>query len=163
MINTAILAFFGEVVGAILQQWAFVMQKLAHRNLEQQQKRNLVENDYKEQQIVDHDGYLRQEEGNPNVDQAKVERDVDQTLKVYCSWRWLFGIVALIISVVIHSFMLPLLNLTLLAAKNVAAIVAATLFSTQILEEQFICRYDLPALLLISAGCVMIVLSANTT
>ena len=42
MIDAAIWAISGEFFGAILQQWAFIMQKLAHRNVELTQKRNLV-------------------------------------------------------------------------------------------------------------------------
>ena len=59
--------------------------------------------------------------------------------------------------------MLPRLNLTLLAAKNVCAILASTVLSIQILGEVFICKYDLPALILISAGCVTVVLFSSTT
>ena len=84
-------------------------------------------------------------------------------MRVYCSWRWLVGIFAMILGVVIHICMLKYLDLTLIAANSVTAIVSATVFSTQILGEVFICRYDLPALLLISAGCITIVLNANTS
>ena len=59
--------------------------------------------------------------------------------------------------------MLPRLNLTMLAAKNVVAILASTVLSIQILGEVFIWKYDLPALILISAGCATVVLFANTT
>ena len=40
---------------------------------------------------------------------------------------------------------------------------AAIVLSTQILGEKFVCRYDLPALIFIAAGCSTIVLSANKT
>ena len=42
MANAAMIAFLCEVFGATMQQWAFIMQKLAHRKLELHQKRNLV-------------------------------------------------------------------------------------------------------------------------
>ena len=34
MFNVVLLAFAGEVVGSVLQQIAFVMQKLAHQDVE---------------------------------------------------------------------------------------------------------------------------------
>lgn len=92
-----------------------------------------------------------------------IEQDVSQSGKVYCSWRWLVGIFALCCSVAIHVMMLSYLDLTLLAAKQVIAIIAAVIFSVKLLDEVFVLRYDVPALLLISAGCIGIVLSANKT
>ena len=53
------------------------------------------------------------------------------------------------------------MDLTLLAANSVTAILAAIFFSVQILGEKFVCRYDLPALLFIAVGCSTIVLNAN--
>ena len=53
--------------------------------------------------------------------------------------------------------------MTLLAANAVTAVVCAIIFSTQILGETFVCRYDLPALIFIAAGCSTIVLNANKT
>ena len=92
-----------------------------------------------------------------------IDKDVDQTAKVYCQWRWILGILALIVSLFLHFFMLPRLNLTMLAAKNVVAILASTVLSIQILGEVFIWKYDLPALILISAGCATVVLFSSTT
>lgn len=43
MVNAALLAFFGEGLGSILQQWSFIMMKLAQRKVEREQGRNLVE------------------------------------------------------------------------------------------------------------------------
>ena len=64
-----------------------------------------------------------------------IEKDVDSSAKVYCQWRWILGILALIVSLFLHFFMLPRLNLTLPAAKNVCAILASTVLSIQILGE----------------------------
>ena len=154
MANVVILAFIGEVIGSCLQQWAFVMQKLAHRKLEEQQKRNLV--------MADGPSNKSKDDEFANVE-ATIEKDVSQTMKVYCSWRWMLGMFALLCSVVIHVFMLPYLDLTLLAAKQVIAIVSAVILSISLLDEVIVWRYDLPAFLLISAGCTTIVLSANKT
>lgn len=92
-----------------------------------------------------------------------MEQDVDQSLKVYGSWRWLVGLFAICISVVIQIYMLKYLDLTLLGANAVTAVVAAVLLSTQILGEKFVFRYDLPALVLIILGCATIVLNSNKT
>ena len=59
--------------------------------------------------------------------------------------------------------MLPYLDLTLLAAKQVIAIMVAVILSTQMLDEKFIWNYDVPALLLISFGCAAMVFCANKT
>lgn len=55
------------------------------------------------------------------------------------------------------------MDLTLVAANSANCIVAAIIFSTAILGEKFIWKYDLTALLLISLGCATIVMNANTT
>ena len=83
-------------------------------------------------------------------------------MKVYCSWRWLLGLFAMLAGLTIHIFMLQFLDLTLLAANAVTSIVAIVLFSTTILGEVFMWRYDLPGLLLIATGCTT-VLNANKT
>ncbi len=67
------------------------------------------------------------------------------------------------ISLVVHIFMLQYLDLTLIGANSVTAIVAAAVLSTQVLGEVFIPRYDLTALFCISFGCATIVFQANTT
>lgn len=43
MVNVAFLAFAGEAFGGCLMQLAMILQKLAHRQVESQQKRNRVE------------------------------------------------------------------------------------------------------------------------
>lgn len=45
MLSVAILAFIGEMFGSILQQVCFVLMKLAHRQIEMNQKRNLVQDE----------------------------------------------------------------------------------------------------------------------
>ena len=42
MINTAIAAFFGDMISVIMMQLGLMMQKLAHKHLEALQERNLV-------------------------------------------------------------------------------------------------------------------------
>jgi len=95
--------------------------------------------------------------------EGRIEKDVDQSVSVYSSWRWLVGFLALTVSTIIHVFMLQFLDLTLLAANSVTGIVAATVLATQVLGEVFIFRYDCSAFVFISAGCFTIVLNANTT
>lgn len=97
------------------------------------------------------------------MDQNQVEKDEDQSVKVYTSWRWLVGFFSMFVGVLIHIYCLQYLDLTLLAANSVTAVVAAIVLSTQILGEKFVCRYDLPALIFIAIGCSTIVLNANKT
>ena len=49
-----------------------------------------------------------------------------------------------------------------MAASSANGIIATILWSTLILGEKFILRYDLPALILIQIGCLTICLIANT-
>ena len=82
-------------------------------------------------------------------------------MNVYCSWRWMVGCFAMLVGVALHIFCLQYMDLTLLAANAVTAIVSTLVFSIVILGEKFVCRYDLPALILISIGCSTIVMNSN--
>ena len=50
-----------------------------------------------------------------------------------------------------------------MAANSANSIVATLILSTAILGEKFIWKYDGTALVFISAGCVTLVLNANTS
>lgn len=69
----------------------------------------------------------------------------------------------MILALVNHTYMIRWLDLTLISANSAVNIVATIILSTNILGEKFIWQYDLLALLLISLGCALIVLNANTT
>ena len=73
----------------------------------------------------------------------------------------MLGGVALTTAMIIHTQCLKYLDLTLVAANSASCIIAAIVLSTQVLGEKFILRYDLPALIFISAGCAVLVLNAN--
>lgn len=62
----------------------------------------------------------------------------------------------------VHIYCLKYLDLTLISANAANSIVAAQILSTRILGEVFILKYDLPALIFICLGCVLLVLNANT-
>ena len=49
-----------------------------------------------------------------------------------------------------------------MACNASVAIIVNLILSTKCLGEQFVWRYDLPAILLISSGCATIVLNANS-
>ena len=69
---------------------------------------------------------------------AVVEKDKDQSMRTYCSWRFLLGMSCLIACTVSHIYLLQFLDLTLLAANSANSIVAAIILSTNILGEKFI-------------------------
>ena len=50
-------------------------------------------------------------------------------MKVYCSWRWIVGMLGLIVSLAIHINMLKYLDLTLLGANAITGLLAVTFFS----------------------------------
>ena len=62
----------------------------------------------------------------------------------------------------IHVYLVKFLDLTLLAANSANCIVGAIIWSYLILGEKITLRYDVPALILISIGCVTIAINANT-
>ena len=57
---------------------------------------------------------------------------------------------------------MPYLDLTLMGCNSSVAIMSSMLLSVYVLGEKFICKHDLTALVLISAGCTAIVLTANS-
>ena len=87
---------------------------------------------------------------------------MDQSARTYCSWRFLLGLFIMVLSVVMHIYLLKYLDLTLLSANSAVSVAFAIILSTKILGEVFIWQYDLVALIFIVAGCTTIVLNANT-
>ena len=133
--------------------------------MESKQKRNLVkEADSQKSSAADEDhftdGSSTHRSGTPG---EVVEQDKHNSMSVYCSWRFLLGLLIMITCLSAHVYLIKYLDLTLIAANSANSIVAAIIFSTWILGEKFIWKYDFTALVCISVGCATIVVNANTT
>ena len=142
------------------------LQKLAHRDSEKRQKRNLVkvnsrQSESTDSQSGDNDNYNSMERGESSSE--LVEQDSDQSLKTYCSWKFLLGLITMFCSIGVHTYLLQYISLTLLAANTATSIIATLILSTVIFGEVFIVKYDLTALILIVSGCIILVLNSNTT
>ena len=176
MISMAMIAFLGEMVNKYIMQLAFILQKLAHRHMESTQKRNLVNaaedslpkrNEAANKDhftMVDKDcssNQILQTSSGKNLD--VVEKDKDNSMSVYCSWRFIVGLFLMGFFLCFHIYFIQFLDLTLMAANSANSIVATLILSTAILGEKFIWKYDGTALVFISAGCVTLVLNANTS
>jgi len=67
----------------------------------------------------------------------------------------------LVLGTIIHIFVLPFLDLTLIAVNAVVGIVFTVLLSIFFLGEELVPKYDISGLICISIGCTGIVLFAN--
>jgi len=66
-----------------------------------------------------------------------------------------------VVAVTIHLSVLPYADLTLLSSNSIVGIVIATVLSILFLDEKWVMKYDLTALLFIVFGCSTIVLLSN--
>ena len=131
MINTAILAFFVDFIGSSCVSQCGLL--LQKLAHRDQEKRNL---------------------------RTSVENGERQG-SIYCSIRFLLGMSLMIIGTLVHLFMLPFMDLTLVGAGACLGILVAILLSVIVLGEKFVWRYDLPGLLFIAVGSISIVYNTN--
>lgn len=82
--------------------------------------------------------------------------------KTYLSKRWALGFFFIILNVICHATILPYIDLTLISCNAATAIIVNIILSIKILDEKFIPKYDLTAVILIIAGSMTIVLHAHT-
>ena len=114
--------------------------------MESKQKRNLVkEADLQKNSAADEDhftdGSSTHRSGTPG---EVVEQDKHNSMSVYCSWRFLLGLLAMITCLTAHVYLIKYLDLTLIAANSANSIVAAIIFSTWILGEKVTLIGDSP-------------------
>ena len=89
------------------------LQKLAHRDSEKRQKRNLVrvnsqQNESTDSQTGEDDNYNTVEKDAMEKEESTelVEQDSDSSLKTYCSWKFLLGLITMFCSIGIHTYLL---------------------------------------------------------
>ena len=131
----AAIAFCIEFCTRSLAQCGFLMQKLAHRDLEKLKEMNK---------------------------DSTLELDKTNAGKIYCSIRWLIGFALILLNVAVHSLVLPFVDLTLLSCNAATAIIVNIILAVKVLNEKFIWQYDLSAMILISSGSIIIAFNAHT-
>ena len=89
------------------------------------------------------------------------ETGVKKARSPYCTWRYIIGLILLVISAVIHAATLPFVDLVLISTLTAVGIIISTLLAIRYLQEKFICKYDLPSFILIILGCTTIVALSN--
>ena len=67
----------------------------------------------------------------------------------------------LVLGTIVHVFVLPFLDLTLIAVNAVVGIVFTVLLSMTVLGEELVPKYDISGLICICIGCTGIVVFAN--
>ena len=90
-----------------------------------------------------------------------VEIGVKKVRSPYCTWRYIIGLLLLVISALIHAATLPFVDLVLISTLTAVGIIISTLLAIRYLKEKFICKYDLPSFILIILGCTTIVALSN--
>ena len=92
----------------------------------------------------------------------QIERKEDAGSRAHCcNLTWWMGTLLMAIGTVIHLICLPYCDMTLLSANSTLAIIVNLMLSVWLFNEVFICKYDVPAMLLIIGGSAFIVLLAN--
>ena len=74
---------------------------------------------------------------------------------------WLGGGLIIALGGVIQFMVMPYADLVLISTNMITGIIFNTFISIKFLDEQFLCKYDLPALSMMSLGALIIVLIAK--
>ena len=96
---------------------------------------------------------------------VQAEADNEESSKerpVYCRFQWVAGLVCILGGGAIQFAVLPYADLVLISTNMIAGVVFNTFLSIKFLGERFMWKYDLPALALMCAGALTIVLLAKT-
>ena len=133
MVSPVTIAFLVDVFAALMSQVGLILQKLAHRHQETKIESNLQESPMLKSTVK------KETEGDQS-DSIKdevivMEVDQNETRKAYCSWRFIMGIFCLATGSVIHVFVLPFLDLTLIAVNATLGIIFSVTLSSCILKE----------------------------
>ena len=79
------------------------------------------------------------------------------SVKVYCTCTWIIGFILSVVGGTVGVLVLPYCDLVLLSTTVGISIIMSNLLAMRFLGEKIIWRYDLPAFLLVVAGCTSIV------
>ena len=96
-------------------------------------------------------------------DIEKEDPELEKRRPIYLRKRWVGGLALLLIGGAMQVVALPYADLVLISTNAITAIIFNTFLSIKYLGEQFIWRYDVPALSLMGLGGLVIVLLASTS
>ena len=140
MISVAFLAFLGHFLGMVVSKTGLFLQKLTHIEMERK----------KVYHVKFDDNFNRIE-------------TTDDKKPVYYSGKWIFGFMLLLLGGLIQLIVLPYADLVLLSTNSISAIAYNSILAISCLGEKFVCKYDLPAFVLMGAGAFTIVMLASIT
>ena len=96
------------------------------------------------------------------IGHRKIEEAGEHGARAHCkSMHWWIGIALLAAGSTLHVLAIPNADLSLFAANCAFAIVINMAVSLLFLDETFVAKYDLTAVLFMMMGCGIVVFSAN--
>jgi len=75
----------------------------------------------------------------------------------------LLGLIPVLIANAAHGFLLPFADVTLFTTTCAIAILFNMFLSIKFLNEKFVCKYDITAVILIAIGSILTIFQMNTT
>ena len=93
----------------------------------------------------------------------EIEKQQDASSRAHCgNLTWWFGMAMLVIGNIVHIIVLPYADITLLAANSPLAILMNLFLSIWLFGERWIWKYDMPAIVMVVSGTLIIVFFCNT-
>ena len=81
-----------------------------------------------------------------------------ESKRAICTCKWIIGLIFMTVGSIIHVAVLPFVDVVVLSTGTGISLICNTVLSIWFLGERFNLKYDLPAFILIIAGCATIVL-----
>jgi hypothetical protein len=75
--------------------------------------------------------------------------------------QWVSGLALVFVAATVHAAVLPFADLVLLSTHCCWALVFCQVLSRIVLKEKLMVRYDMPAMVLLMSGCMIIVFNCN--
>lgn len=85
-----------------------------------------------------------------------MEKDKDQGTH-YFKPVWIIGLTIAILSGLLHAVCVPYIDVVLLSTSCVWGVIFANILSIIVLKEKSVPKYDIPAFLCLSFGCLLII------
>lgn len=79
----------------------------------------------------------------------------------FCTCRWALGFTLSLVAGILHVVVTPFVDIVVLSFNSATAIVIQVFMAIFLLNEVFICKFDLTALFLIILGSACLILTAN--
>jgi hypothetical protein len=90
------------------------------------------------------------------------EPQISSPMPVFRKPLWILGLVTLITGTCIQLACLPFADMTLIATNCVFAIFFTQMLNIMFLGERYKWKHDLPSMLFLTAGTVLLIMASNT-